>query len=315
MRDKDNITERQGNKCWKCGDPAVIHRKYEGKSWCSEHFTEQFESLVKGTIRENDLFESDDKVCVALSGGMDSSALLFFLSDLFKDWRNADLFALAIDEGIEDYRDESIEIAEELCRDLGVDLHIASFKEAFGKTLDEIMEDKEYGCTYCGVLRRWLLNRKSRELGATKLATGHNMDDELQSIFMNYLRGNMNRMVRLGAKPAVLDNEKFIPRVKPFRDTPEREIALYGRLRGIDLHQTECPYVDNSLRFDVRDFLNDMEAKRPSTKYTSLRAFDKLLPALQNMFSGDDSSVKECDFCGEITSGDICKTCQLREKI
>lgn len=303
------------SQCWKCGSTAVIHRKYEGKSWCSEHFREQFESLVKDTVREDELFENDDKVCVALSGGMDSSALLLFLSELFEDWRNAELVALTIDEGIENYRDESIEIAKELCDDLDVELHIASFEEAFGKTLDGVMEDKEHGCTYCGVLRRWLLNKKSRELNADKLATAHNMDDELQSIFMNYLKGDMKRMVRLGARPAVLDDEKFVPRVKPFRNTPEKEIALYARLRGLELHQTECPYVEDSLRFDVRDFLNEMETERPSTKFTALRAFDKLLPALKQRFTEDEPSVQNCEECGEITSGEVCKACELKKDI
>jgi len=303
------------SKCWKCGDTAVIHRKYEGKSWCARHFTEQFESLVKSTIREEGLFENDDSVCVALSGGMDSSALMLFLSEMFENWRNAELTALTIDEGIKNYRDESIEIAKEICDELGVELHIASFKEAFGKTLDEIMEDKEYGCTYCGVLRRWLLNVKSREMGADKLATAHNLDDELQSIFMNYLKGDMKRMLRLGAKPAVLENDKFVPRVKPFRNTPEREVALYAKIRDLELHQTECPYVEDSLRFDVRDFLNEMERKRPSTKFTALRAFDKLLPALKEKFTDSEASVQNCERCGEITSGEVCKACELLEKI
>ncbi len=302
-------------ECWKCGKKAVIHRKYEGKSWCSDHFAEQFESLIKETINKEDLFNSNEKICVALSGGMDSSALLFFLSKLFKNWRNAELVALTVDEGIKGYRDESIEIARELCDDLGVKLHVSSFEDAFGKTLDDIMKDKKHGCTYCGVLRRWLLNKKSRELGADKLATAHNLDDELQSIFMNYLKGDMKRMVRLGAKPAIVEDEKFVPRVKPFRNTPEKEIALYGRIRNLELHQTECPYVENSLRFDVRDFLNEMETKRPSTKFTALRAFDKLLPSLRKKYSSEDVSVDNCDECGEITSGRVCKTCKLLEKI
>lgn len=304
-----------GKDCWKCGETAVIHRKYEGKAWCADHFAEQFESQVKETIRKEGLFENDDRVCVALSGGMDSSALLLFLHELLGDWRNAELIALTVDEGIKGYRDESIEIAKELCEELDVNLHISSFENAYGKTLDKVMEDKEHGCTYCGVLRRWILNKKSRELEADKLATAHNMDDELQSIFMNYLKGDMKRMIRLGAKPAVLDEDKFVPRVKPFRNTPEKDVALYGRIRDLELHQTECPYVEDSLRFDVRDFLNDMEAKRPSTKFTALRAFDKLLPALKEEFASGQASVQECEECGEITSGEVCKTCQLRKEI
>ncbi|KXB07014.1 hypothetical protein AKJ51_02245 [candidate division MSBL1 archaeon SCGC-AAA382A20] len=303
------------SNCWKCGETAVIYRKYEGKAWCAKHFLQQFESRVKETVRKEELFKPDDKVCIALSGGMDSSALLYFMNKLLKDWRDSELFALAIDEGIKGYRNESLEMAKNLCDDLDVKLHIARFKEAFGRTLDEIMEDKVKACTYCGVFRRWLLNKRSRELGATKLATAHNLDDELQSVFMNYLKGNMKRMIRLGAKPSIVEHPKFVPRVKPFRNIPEREITLYGRLGNLELHQTECPYVEESLRFDVRDFLNRMEEKCPSTKYTALRAFDKILPALREEFETGETPVKECEKCGELTSRDVCKACELLQKV
>jgi uncharacterized protein (TIGR00269 family) len=132
---------------------------------------------------------------------------------------------------------------------------------------------------------------------------------------MNYLRGNMKRMIRLGAKPAVIEDEKFVPRVKPFRNLPEREVALYSRLNGLELHLKNCPYVGNSLRFDVRDFLNDMEEKYPSTKYTALRAFDKILPALRKKFRTGESSVERCERCGELTSNEICKACELLDRI
>lgn len=301
--------------CWKCDRKAVIYRKYEGKAWCGEHFVQQFESLVKETMRKEELIQNGDKVCLALSGGMDSSALVYFLSNLLREWRDTDIFALSIDEGIDGYRDESIRIGEELCEKLDVEHHVSSFKDAFGVTMDDIMERGVKPCTYCGVFRRWLLNRRSREFGATKLATAHNMDDELQSIFMNYLKGNMKRMVRLGAKPAVIENDKFVPRIKPFRDTPEREVALYSKLNELKLHLTDCKYVGDSVRFDVREFLNRMEQKYPSTKYTALRAFDKILPLLREGLKSEESPVQECGECGEVTSREICKCCELLERI
>lgn len=301
--------------CWKCEKPAVIHRKYEGKSHCVEHFVEQFESRVKETVRKEDLFDHDDKVCVALSGGMDSSALLYFLNKLFKDWRDLELIAVSVDEGIEGYRSESLSFARDLCNRLDVEHYVFSFNDVFDRDLDGMMEEKNHACTYCGVLRRWVLNKKSRDLDATKLATAHNLDDELQSVFMNYLRGDMRRMARLGAKPAVIDNDSFVPRVKPFRNVPEKEVALYGRLNDLELHEDECPYVEDSLRFDVRDFLNDMEEKHPSTKYTALRAFDKLLPVIRSRYSSEEVSLNECEGCGEPTSREVCKACELLEKI
>ncbi|MFP4045705.1 MAG: TIGR00269 family protein [Candidatus Aenigmatarchaeota archaeon] len=302
-------------KCWKCNKTAVINRKYEGKAWCKDHFIEQFEALAKETVRKEDLLDHDDTVAVALSGGMDSSAVLLFMAELLEDWQEAELFAISIDEGIEGYRDDSLKLARDLCDELDVELHVASFEEEFGKTLDEVMEDKVKACTYCGVFRRWLLNKKARELGATKLVTGHNLDDEIQSIFMNYLKGNMKRMMRLGAKPAVIENSKFVPRIKPFRNAPEKEVALYGKLRGLELHQDECPYVDESMRFEVRDFLNEMEQEHPSTKFTALRAFDKLLPAIRERFSTDEVPVQHCEECGELTSQEVCKACKLKKKI
>lgn len=305
-------------ECWKCGETAVINRKFEGKAWCKEHFLEQFDSTAKRLVRQENLIQNGDRICVALSGGMDSSAVLYFLNNLLKDWRNVELFALAIDEGIENYRDESLEMAKNLCNELDVELHIESYEENFGKSLDQIVENLDKAeCTYCGVLRRWLLNKKSKELGATKLATGHNLDDELQSIFMNYLKGNMKRMVRLGAKPSVIDHDKFVPRIKPFRDIREKEVALYAKLNDLELHKTECPYVQDSIRFDVRDFLNKMEKKHPSTKYTALRAFDKILPALKEMYGDTEAEdvIMECKKCGELTSQEVCKTCELIQEI
>ena len=151
-------------KCWKCSRPAVIYRKYEGKAWCKEHFLHQFESSVKALVRKEQLIKNGDEIAIALSGGMDSTALLYFMANLLKSWRDVRLFALTIDEGIEGYRDESVEIAKDLCEELDVELHIVSFKEEYGKTLDEILKEKDSPCTYCGVLRRWLLNKKSREL-------------------------------------------------------------------------------------------------------------------------------------------------------
>lgn len=293
-------------KCSDCSNPAVTYKRYEGRSLCSEHFIQTFEARVKKTIREERLIEPGDKVCVALSGGKDSSVALIILSSILRDWRDTELFALLIDEGIDGYRNESLEIAKKLCGSLGVALHIARFKETVHKTMDEIMEEKKFPCTYCGVFRRDMLNSKSRELGATKLATGHNMDDELQSAFMNYFRLDTNKASRLGATPAQ-KNELFVQRIKPLRYLPEYDVGLYAVLKGLDVHETECPYANNSLRFHVRDFLNKMEEKYPGIKFSAMHAYDSLLGLLR---ASVDKEINRCE-CGEATAGTKCRKCEL----
>src|SRR4030042_2360614 len=189
-------------KWYSCEEPAVIYRKYEGRAWCKEHFSRQLESKVKQTIKNNVLVGKGDRICVALSGGKDSSLVLYLMQKFFGKRPDMKREALIVNEGIGDYRDESIKIAEKLCESLGVNLHVCSFKDEFGKSMDQILRQKgARSCTYCGVFRRFILNKKARELGATKLATGHNLDDEIQSVFINNLKGDLGRLIRLGPRP------------------------------------------------------------------------------------------------------------------
>ena len=78
------------------------------------------------------------------------------------------------------HRDSSIKDAKKFCKDFKIKLHIASYKKETGKTLDTSKKENKdtIACSMCGVFRRSLLNKKSRELKGNKLATGHNLDDE-----------------------------------------------------------------------------------------------------------------------------------------
>jgi tRNA(Ile)-lysidine synthase TilS/MesJ len=90
----------------------------------------------------------------------------------------------------------------------------------------------------CGVFRG-RCNRKAREIGADKLATGHNLDDEAQAVMLNVMNGDTERLARLRPTRA---QEGLIPRIKPLMDIPEREIALYAFLKKIPFYMGECPY-------------------------------------------------------------------------
>ncbi len=189
--------------CTKCGaTPVVIKRKTSGETLCAECFVESVNSKVLKGIRKNRLIEKGDKVAVSLSGGKDSVMVLDILNSL-RERNIIELFAITIDEGISGYRKHGIDIAVKNAEKLGIDHKMASIKDYFGKSLDEIMamESREHGaCTYCGVFRRWIINKIAREEGATKIATGHNLDDETQAILMNYLEGNIQNLMRIGAK-------------------------------------------------------------------------------------------------------------------
>jgi uncharacterized protein (TIGR00269 family) len=303
--------------CAQCDESAVIHRDYEGRALCAEHFSRAVETQVKETIREYGLVEDDDTIAVGLSGGKDSGVLLQILHDIFGERPDIDLHAITVHEGIEPYRTESVEAAEEMCERLGIPIHVGEYEEEYGITMDEVMVKKPemHSCSYCGVFRRDVINKKAREVGANKLAIGHNMDDEIQSAFMNFLKGDMSRMARLGAKTYKVPSDQFMRRIKPLRAVLEKEIALYARVNDLEVHIETCPHAEGALRADIRDFLNQLEADRPSMKHSALSTIDKMLPVIRDEFYGEASEVSPCAECGEPCSQDICRKCQLVQAV
>ncbi|MBI4021705.1 MAG: TIGR00269 family protein [Candidatus Aenigmarchaeota archaeon] len=293
-----------------CGKPAVFFRRYEGRHYCKTCFCESIERKVKKTIGRHRLIAPGDRIAVGLSGGKDSATVLYLLHRFFGKRRDISLVAVSIDEGIAGYRPATLEKARELCARLGVKHIVAAYKGELGATLDRKMrqQPREY-CTFCGVGRRYLLNKAAREAKATKLCVGHNLDDEAQAALMNFLRGDLLRAGRMTAELATPQTADFIPRIKPLRSIPEREVALYALLKELPFSDLECPYA-RGMRFDVRDFLNEMERKHPGTKFAFLESHDKIVPAIAKAVR-PAGKLRPCRLCGEPASHDVCKACQL----
>src|SRR5512137_2107731 len=181
--------------CSLCGEPAVIHQRHAGRYLCGTHLIADLEERVAGTIASHQQVVPGDCVAVALSGGKDSTALLLILHRLFGSRTDIRLVAVTVDEGISGYREATVSSAEALVRRLGVEHITVSFGELFGDTLDKFLKGREpQACSICGILRKKALIAGAERAGATKLATGHNLDDEAQSVLMNVLRGDLRRL-------------------------------------------------------------------------------------------------------------------------
>ncbi len=255
-----------------------------------------------------------DKVISAVSGGTDSLTTLQLLTE-FSEHQDIDVVSLTIDEGIQGYRDESLEVIEKVTEELGVQQVTISFKEVFGKTLDELSEiskekDGPDPCTLCGILRRELLNQASRELNGDKLAIGHNLDDITQTVLLNHLRGDISRFKRM--RPKTEGKRYFVPRIKPLRQIKEKEVAIYSMLKDHDPHVDKCPHV-GGMRSKVRDFLNEMEQEHPTTKFKIMRMNDKIRKNLE--IDEEDFELKTCEICGEPTTQEKCRSCNLLEQL
>ena len=299
--------------CSKCKRPAITFIRYNGTHLCKDHFIEYFERRVKKDIKKQGKNPEHYKIGVALSGGKDSLVALHIINNIFSKRPNIKIYAITVDEGIMGYRNESIKFAEMNCQELGIEHHIVSFKDVIGTTLDEIAPKKnDLGeCGYCGVFRRLCLNLKAKELGVDKLVTGHNLDDMAQSILMNFVNGDINKLARLGPHQKVQPG--LVPRMLPLRSIPEKENALYAILNNIKFHDGECPYSISALRGEFRNIIDDLEYKHPGTRHSILNSYDGIKDILFEKFP--QVELNTCKECGEPTSQKLCKTCILKKQI
>jgi uncharacterized protein (TIGR00269 family) len=265
------------------------------------------------------MLDQKDRIMVAVSGGKDSVTLLHILAKIERAFPAVVLSAGTVDEGVSGYRDEALRIAERNCEKLGVDHVVTSFKEMFGYELDEIVElirkRGEKGltpCSYCGVLRRKALNTMAREAGVDKLVTAHSLDDETQTMLLNIVHGDPMRIAR--SKPVLtVIHPKLVQRVKPLCQVPEKEVAFYAYLKGIEFQSITCPYAQTALRNDLRSMLNSMEHKHAGTLYTIFNSMEKIRPALESF--AEEVKLRNCKLCGEPTVGDLCRACELLQEL
>ncbi|MDR3074707.1 MAG: TIGR00269 family protein [Candidatus Methanoplasma sp.] len=298
-------------KCDHCSREAVTLIRYNGSHLCDEHFRTYVEKRVKKEIRKQTVIRPGDVIAVAVSGGKDSMVTLHLLDMIFGERGDVPMYAISIDEGIGGYRPPSLDIVRRFCGERGISHRIRSFSE-IGPEMDDVagVSGENSPCTCCGVFRRKLMNDEARRVGAKYMATGHNLDDMAQSILMNFVRGDVERLARLGPHTKVQPG--LIPRFLPLRMIPEKESLLYAMVSGIPFWSGECPYYMGALRNQYRDIVDRLEDRSPGSRFSIMSSYDTLKPMLSEHMSPSDLRI--CT-CGEPTVGERCKACELRESL
>lgn len=303
-------------ECSKCGKPAVYLRKYTAEQLCKSCLVTTTLQRVQKTINRAKMLSEKDRIVAAISGGKDSAVLLDVLFKIEQDYPDTEIIPLTIDEGIRGYRDKALEAAEALSSKLDLKLEVRTFQDLFGRSLDEIIrlrKDASTGaCSYCGVLRRHAINTAAQELNADVVATGHNLDDEAQTVMMNMMRGDSKRIARANRSRSI-SFSGFVPRVKPIMELSERDIVAYTYHLDLPYHDVPCPYSEEAYRNDLRAFLNEMEYKRPGTLLAILRSAEAIAKAFEQTSAA--SEIRKCESCGTPTSMKICKACSLLREI
>jgi tRNA-5-methyluridine54 2-sulfurtransferase len=283
-------------KCRLCEEKAV----YSKPDLCKKHFCNYIENKTAETINNYGLIDKNERICVAVSGGKDSTSLLFILKKL-----GYDVEALAIDEGIAGYRNITLDFLKKFCTEHKIKLTIKSYEEDFGKRLDKSIKKGESACNLCGTFRRHMLNKYAQ--GYEKIATGHNMDDEAQAVMMNLLKAQTKMLGRQGPKTSKKD---FVRKIKPLYFLREKEILAYAFLNKFNVPYIECPFAPESFRGHVGVWINQLEHKAPGTKNNIVQQYLHMTSSLS--LNSDSSTLDECPLCGFPSSKGLCKACRMK---
>jgi uncharacterized protein (TIGR00269 family) len=289
-------------------------RRYSGEALCASCFKASIVEKTRRTISKFGMLNHGQRVGVAVSGGKDSLSLLQVLHAL-NEKKGCELVALTVDEGVEGYREESIEHAASLTRKLGVEHTIVSYKDLYGFDLDYALKWKDRrdvsSCSVCGVFRRRAIDEAAIRAGVTVVATAHNLDDHVQTFMMNLMHGDVDRLGWFD--PSIVDEDFPFRRVKPFMEIYEEEIALYAYLAGLPFQDASCPYMHEGLRSEVRDYLNELEAKHPGIKNVLLNSALQVSSKLSE--AGTTQNSVPCSACGKPSSRGLCGVCRMKDLV
>ncbi|RLG14291.1 MAG: TIGR00269 family protein [Candidatus Nanohalarchaeota archaeon] len=275
-------------------------------------FIEDFEKNIRNTIRDYRLLAKSDKIIVACSGGKDSIAVLYLLKKF-----GYDVSALILDLEIGNWSKKNLDNSYAFCDEHDIKLHRICAKDELGYSIEHLMSCVKVkraveNCTVCGVIKRWLINKTARELGADKLVTGHNLDDEAQTVFMNILKGNPLLSAGLGPKSGVGAQDMFVQRVKPLYFCTDTELRKYTEIMGFNILYSKCPLSSAVFRRDIKNCLDNFEKDYPDVKINIVRKYLKMKPALvKAQKSKEKGKIKRCSVCGEPARGDVCKACEF----
>ncbi len=273
---------------------------------------EAYLKKVFKTIEKFKLVEEGDKVFVALSGGKDSASALFILKE-FKKVMDFELNAFHINLGGLT-SDKVQEVVEKQASLANVQLFTYNLKEK-GISIEKI--SKESGrpiCSVCGVIKRYLINKIPRDLGATKVATGHHADDFTAFFFKNLLDLNFSWIGKF--KPKVeSENKKLLTKIRPLFFVRAKENEDFCKFLNIPfLDESICPYFPDKMKISDKtkrlyEVIYKLGEEFPQFREKIINSIEKI----SNYFYKEDA-LTSCKLCGEPTNKEICAFCRLTKR-
>ena len=227
---------------------------------------------VGQAIDDYKMIEDGDTVLVCCSGGKDSYTLLSLLLALQKKAPvGFRLIAMNLDQKQPGF---PADVLPAYFERLGVEYRIVE-SDTYSIVQEKIPAGKTT-CSLCSRLRRGIIYRTAKELGANKIALGHHRDDIVHTLFLNLLFGG-----KLKAMPPklVTDDGAHIV-IRPLAYCAESDIARYSR--GMEFPIIPCNLCgsqENLQRQKIREMMADWDRRFPGRTAAVMTALQNVVPS------------------------------------
>lgn len=244
----------------------------------------RLQSQVGRAIGDFKMIEDGDTVLVCLSGGKDSYTMLSVLMALQKrapvDFK---LIAMNLDQKQPGFPED---VLPNYLKKVGVEYVIVE-ADTYSIVKEKVPEGKTT-CSLCSRLRRGVIYRTAKELGANKIALGHHRDDIVNTFFLNMFFGG--KMKAMPPKLATDNGDHIV--IRPLAYCAEKEIASYARAMEFPIIPCNlCGSQENLQRQAVKAMLHQWDREHPGR-------VESIFKALQNVAPSQLADTRLFDFTG-----------------
>lgn len=219
-------------------------------------FNKNLFSKIKKASRDYGLIEENDTIAIGLSGGKDSTLLLYAMAVLKRILPcDFNIKAVSLDLGWEnDYSEMSA-----FCEQLEVPFTI--IPSEIGPLIFEERKEKN-PCSLCARMRRGAINNWAHENGCNKVALGHHMDDVIETLLMSmFYEGRIRTF-----SPRSYLTRSEITVIRPMVYVEEETIIKIGRQLHLPLIVNKCPADGYTTRSDIKSLLSNLTIDNPLIK-------------------------------------------------
>lgn len=211
---------------------------------------QRFYNPMRRAILNHGMIQPGDRVAVGMSGGKDSTTLLYLLDTIRKQRRlgfDFEIVPISLAMGF----DQDLQPLEAFVNELGYELEIVPTNIA--QVVFDIREEQS-PCSLCAKLRRGYLYGRAKELGCQKVALGHHLDDAIETYFMNFLfHGKMASF-----EPKSYLTKTQVTLIRPLLYIEEKEIIRLVKREELPVIFNPCPVDKKTKREEIKQFVTQI---------------------------------------------------------